>query len=657
MPKPIILWQCERTLSTDDAGVTILSSASPPHTYLRPGPYYDEDTVKNRVSESRCRVPPLSYFCIKCLVQAPELIYHYGPPRPYIPPESPSDPDILQALIPRTQQGHFDLGKVDPRLWAIIVQVYSDLPHGLQTYRTALSDKYTPLLQHVPATEHFALLTVVELPGCSHLNDDTIVHLKALHTLCVLDVSRTAISALGIRRLSRTLTWGEDGVDSTNQRRGPWRLRILSLYDCKRVTNTIYQFLESFILLAAVDLRGTSCTWDREKIPPSFFPAVEKRLYYPTSPLEALSLLSNSEGLLPSSNSGVLHIDHLTHGSPERPPGFGMSSSSRSSVMAGDSHTALLTHRGVNYSPDEPFQRATLEEPEAGTTDPCPIHAAVMDSDAHAAQYKAKMFYSQRAINTCSSATHPPRHMPQWGQELLMLHREPPPWSQTQLPPIVNATSRRRSHEEPVSINRTNKRAMKGVQEMNHMLSERHRPVTMETDSSCNDVMMSNKLSTPRNPFAVSLSKSSAHVHETAHEETSAPPRTNPVTKSVMAAPPKSLRSLKLRPISCLPVPTPPVAPDPSQPARATQHSRPGRCGPRESHDSNWNDKPASEHINEFHGQKADMSLALTTGRSAESAKPAAARRRPTRAASAGGSKKQEPAAVGFDWSSWSAPR
>lgn len=260
--KPIILWHSERSSSIDDAGITVLRSTGPSKAYFQPGPYYDEvasGIAENHLphSDTLCRIPPLSYFCIKSLVKAPELVYHYGLPRPYCPPASSGDPDILQALIPRNRKGDFDLSKVDPRLWAIIVRVYSDLPHTLRTYHTALSDKYIPLLQYVPATEHFSLLTVLELPGCTHLNDDTIVHLTALHTLCVLDASRSTLSALGIRRLSGTLRWAEDGIDTANRRRGPWQLRILRLHNCKQVTNSIYQYLESFILLVAVGTRST----------------------------------------------------------------------------------------------------------------------------------------------------------------------------------------------------------------------------------------------------------------------------------------------------------------------------------------------------------------------------------------------------------------
>jgi hypothetical protein len=233
MSKRIILWQTERVLSTDGAGLTILSSLSPPNAYFQTGPYLDHPNILHRL-------PPLSYFCIKQLVNTPELAYLYGVPRPYRVPSSPGDLDILQAIIPRNSQGHVDLAKLDPRLWAIIVQVYADLPHWLRTYRTALSDKYTPLLQHIPATEHFSLLTVLELPGCSHLNDDTIIQIAALHTLCALDMSNSTLTVQGIRRLSGTLKWVEDGVDIANQRRGPWQLRILSLRNCKRLTNAIF---------------------------------------------------------------------------------------------------------------------------------------------------------------------------------------------------------------------------------------------------------------------------------------------------------------------------------------------------------------------------------------------------------------------------------
>ncbi|KAH9048110.1 hypothetical protein EDB84DRAFT_1411074 [Lactarius hengduanensis] len=590
MRQPIILWQNERTLSTDDAGVTILSSVSPPRTYFQPGPYYDEDV--DVAGPARCpkplsHVPSLSYFCIKHLVKIPEMLYNYGPARPYRSPEYPGDSDILRTL-PRTPQCNVDLSKVDPRLWAVIVQVYSDLPSGLHIYRTALADKYLPSLQRIPTTEHFSLLTVLEIPGCSHLTDDTIVRLAVIHTLCVLDASNTPLTAQGIRRLSGTLRWGDDGVDIANQRRGPWQLRILSLRNCKQVTDNIYQCLESFMLLAVVDLRGTRCTWDREKVPSSFFPANEKQLYHPTTPLEALSLLTSSPSLLPSRNTALLHIDHLTHSTPEHHRDRGK----------------FLVHRDSMARDDVGFQ------------------------------YDFNAFWPS---NTGRLKTQSHRQKPQWGQELLMLYREPPPWSKVQDPPIVKGPPKTRSSNELAAVRRTDEQAMKGLQKLQDMLSERRRIAGAEADSSCDGLKVSAKYSAPRNPFATSHSGgSSENVSGRADEKSRAfSPHTH---KSIMEAPPKSLRSLK--PITTLPVPRPPNS---VKQASANKGRDVRRVLPRPqlSHESSQKRVSVSLHIDDSEGQKAEMMVASTGTRCASGrADPAVGRKRHRIATPATGTKK-----------------
>ncbi|KAH9005138.1 hypothetical protein EDB86DRAFT_2881824 [Lactarius hatsudake] len=554
MRQPIILWQNERTLSTDDAGVTILSSVSPPRTYFQPGPYYDEDPLSH--------VPSLSYFCIKHLVKIPEMVYNYGPARPYRPPEYPESPDILRTL-PRTPQCNVDLSKVDPRLWAVIVQVYSDLPSDLHIYRTALADKYLPSLQRIPTTEHFSLLTVLEIPGCSHLTDDTIVRLAVIHTLCVLDASNTPLTAQGIRRLSGTLRWGDDGVDTANQRRGPWQLRILSLRNCK----------QSFILLAVV--------------PSSFFPANEKQLYHPTTPLEALSLLTSSPGLLPSSNTALLHIDHLTHPTPEH-----------------------RRDRGKFL-----------------------VHPDSMTRDHVGFKYEFNAFWLS---NTGPLKTQSHRQIPQWGQELLMLYREPPPWSKVHDPPIVKGPPKTRSSNELAAVRRTDEQAMKSLQRLQDMLSERHRNAGTEVDSSCGGLKVSAKYSAPRNPFAKSHSGgSSGNVSERADEKSRAfLPHTH---KSIMEVPPKSLRSLK--PITSLPVPRPPnsVKQASANKGRDAQRVLPR---PQLSHESSQKRVSVSLHIDDSEGQKAEMIVASTGTRCASGrADPAVGRKRHRTATPATGSK------------------
>jgi len=414
-----------------------------------------------------------------------------------------------------------------------------------------------------------------------------------------------------------------------------------------------------------LDLRGTSCTWDREKIPSSFFPAADKRLFHPTKPLEALSLLSNSQGVLPCSDFGIVHIDHLTHanrnrgGSARELVGIGIS------LMEDDPNKAALPacewgccSQDFSTPPSSPkctpsFQspprsrpadelpQGSMEELESGPTELHTVHADVTtESDACAAQYKDKMSYSRRTVDLGPSVTHPRRHMPQWGQELLMLYREPPPWSQAQLSPIVKSSLRPCSLEEPMSVDRTNERATKGVQEMQEMLSERRRAAQRETDGSRDSVKSSTNPSASRNPFAIPFGKSSAQI---ASEEASSLPRT-----SVMVAPPKSVRSLK--PISTLPVPIPP---DSSRRITANnrRESMAAPRGPRRSQDPGRKSRQVSLPVKEPCGQKVDASLG-------EGAERAAARKRPM--VSVSGSKKQDksdPRSRGFDWSSWGASR
>lgn len=406
-----------------------------------------------------------------------------------------------------------------------------------------------------------------------------------------------------------------------------------------------------------LDLRGTSCTWDREKVPPSFNPAVEKRLYYPTTPREALSLLLNSQGLIPSSDFGVLHIDRLTHANRKRTRKFENSLESGSSIVAADSNTALLVCQMANNAPnidDSPCsleQAPSLQRPphlhlpdellrrpsvESGVTTLHTMHEVVAaESDAYEAQYKANMFYSQRADSTSSSMAHPPRNMPQWGQELLMLYREPPPWSQAQHLPSVKAASRPRNLEDLVSVDRTNERTMKGVQEMQDMLSERHRSAK-ETDGSCDRKKASTKPSASRNPFAVRFGEASAPVHKRANEETSNPQHADTVTTKT------------LRPISSLPVPIPPDSFVP-EPENKRLDSGSTTCGRGRRNDSNRIHRSISLQNNRHRDQRVDISLPRTIRRSdPDRIEPAAARKRTRTAA---GSKAETQA--GFDWSSW----
>ena len=368
----------------------------------------------------------------------------------------------------------------------------------------------------------------------------------------------------------------------------------------------------------------------------------------------------NSPGVIPSTNSGVLHINHLTHASRERTRNLGNSLNIGSPIVAEDPYTTLACRTAnspnLDTSPCSPERAPSLQgaarlyppdglqisSTEPGVTTLHMLHDVVaMESDAYAALHRAKLFYSESAVSSSSSMTHPPRHLPQWGQELLMLYREPPPWSQAQIPPIVKVPSRPRSHEDLVSVNRTNERTMKGVQEMRDMLSERHQSMKKKTDGSFDSVKASTKLPSSRNPFAVRSGDSSVPVYDKANEGTSTSLHADTASRSTFVKP-KSLQTL--RPITSLPIPIPP---DSSSPVSGNkgQGSGPAPCGPRRYHDSNRN----SLQNNAFREKRVDMSLVCTIGRGGTNkVGPAAARKRSRTAASVSGS-----GTKGFDWSSW----
>ncbi|KAI9509373.1 hypothetical protein F5148DRAFT_768279 [Russula earlei] len=284
------------------------------------------------------------------------------------------------------------------------------------------------------------------------------------------------------------------------------------------------------------------------------------------------------------------------------------------------------------------------------------MHAVVASEyDDYVARYKASMYYSRNSVDTGASMGHSTMRLPKWGQELLMLYREPPLWSQAQLPPITKVASRLRSLEELASVDRTNERARKDAGDMREILSKRYHFMKRETDGSCDGVKASTRRSAPRNPFAVPLGKYLAHMHGGNDAKASAQPHVNTTTKSIMAAPPRPWRALK--PISSVAVPTPPdssrsLSPD------GVEDSRPAPRGPRRSDDSTRKCRPVSLQVDQF-DQRADLSTTSRIGRSAEGAGPAAARKRPR---AAGGSKRQShdndnSGYTGFDWSSWGMRR
>ncbi|KAF5391300.1 hypothetical protein D9757_001900 [Collybiopsis confluens] len=219
------------------------------------------------------------------------------------------EPDILKALIPTyTPDPAFDISTVDPLLWATIAQIYgTSLPNIFTTYPISLQDTHLPRLRSIPPTPTFALITVLELPGCPQLTDDTAITIKSLPLLTAFDASDTAFSSWGVRKLLMP-TLDSDWT-------GPWGLRILRLRNCKAVDQTLFKALQPLKLLSVLDLRGTSV--DPNGIPSPFAwypttpdPAFFKLLFHPTPLTESISALQAGISNFQSSTAAFrLHIN------------------------------------------------------------------------------------------------------------------------------------------------------------------------------------------------------------------------------------------------------------------------------------------------------------------------------------------------------------
>ncbi|THH11855.1 hypothetical protein EW145_g403 [Phellinidium pouzarii] len=137
------------------------------------------------------RVPRLAYFCIKALSDFPEQVYLLGSSRLHFSKDSGGH-NVLRSLFPTWKTPDFSLLDIDPRLWATLVQVYANPPSLLSSYPIQLSDPHLQLLQQIPSTPDFTLVTILNLQRCNELSDNTILNLKQLHNLNLRDTRCSA---------------------------------------------------------------------------------------------------------------------------------------------------------------------------------------------------------------------------------------------------------------------------------------------------------------------------------------------------------------------------------------------------------------------------------------------------------------------------------
>ena len=323
-PKPIVLLPVRaRQAADDDHSTRRIPNPAPLGLY--------EGVHCAGASVRKESIPPLAYFCIRSLAHYADQVSSLGSHRIRCQPE------VLRALSPSTFCDRVNaatrcLCKLDPRIWSIIAQIYSDLPEGLRNYYIPLGDRHLPLLQAIPPTSSFALITVLDLTN--RISDETSHALKSLHRLCALDISDSSISHLGIRHFAPTAT-----TKLPDPRCGTWGLRILRLCNCPKITDQVVDAVSNFPLLAllgsyhswsrhqitdaGVDLRRTSCTPDLDS---GAFQRSKKSQHnlFQCSLQDAIRQLRDLDScntLFSHPVPFVLHINTEFHPSWPQPPG------------------------------------------------------------------------------------------------------------------------------------------------------------------------------------------------------------------------------------------------------------------------------------------------------------------------------------------------
>lgn len=262
---------------------------------------------------------------------------------------------LLAELINADEQ-------IDPRLWAILVQIFNGLPEELRASLEAdLADPRIESVLRVRTTPSFELLTVIELPGCRHLTDDAVAKLfRGMHSLAAIDASDTTLSAYAIQSLASALD--DDG-------QGPWKLSVLFLRNCKSVTNDVYAHLTAFPLLSVVDLSATLCSFSRNA---PFKLSIEDALFHPTPILTVLSSVHNC------SKFSVLHISSFSKPPPPPPkPSIAARASqdsfvifSSSQVQFGNTNTLAFEEESTSLTPtfNIPVKVPKLRPPPSQST-------------------------------------------------------------------------------------------------------------------------------------------------------------------------------------------------------------------------------------------------------------------------------------------------
>ena len=272
----------------------------------------------------------------------------------------------LDELIP-------DPAHIDTRLWAALIQIYDNLPPFLASHKT---DTHLPLLQSIPSTPSFSLITLLELSSCPYLNDSSILELRFIYTVTAFDATESTLSPYAIKTLASFT--------------GLWQLRILSLRNCRHITNDAFPHFAKFPLLSVLgqsflripspfclnkfpDLRGTRCDTRIDDASLPFQPSSHDLLYHPTPLKASLTTLHTLHSeLYSSANPYFLHINALRPRPTHRPKiptvvpqdAFFVIPSDNSKIQVGNSHLLEERERELAHqrNKDAWYERRELVE-------------------------------------------------------------------------------------------------------------------------------------------------------------------------------------------------------------------------------------------------------------------------------------------------------
>ncbi|KAG8746328.1 hypothetical protein FRC10_005317 [Ceratobasidium sp. 414] len=351
--------------STDSTRRITLPLPDDLQTSFPPGlPKYDPSVMPHptfhEFKHKPTYVPPFSYYILRALHP------HYASISPLEELLSSqvsagvTRVNIVDSLLPHAKH---DMDYVDPPTWAILVQIFHDLPERCFKYTLALNDPHLSTLATIPSTPNFSIVTFLDLSRCNELLDGNISFLKGLTSLCVFDASYTRLTDQGVKNFKSTLFLREPG---------PAYLRSWSLRQCEGVTAKALGPLLAFPLLCVLDLRETSVRPSQLKAafwPQSaLLPVLENVEYFAPYPQykvpELLQKLEKSS-FLHSQNDSEAKVPYVIHIDRVRPESYGYRSSrgsDRVSRIAENAYHVSSTY--VQPSDREERNRPRYERPQ-----------------------------------------------------------------------------------------------------------------------------------------------------------------------------------------------------------------------------------------------------------------------------------------------------